>query len=185
MTENDNVRLERLILAVAQGHASCLDGIYSTAGKRMFAVAISIVGRDNAEDVVHDSLIKIARFAKKYKKDTNPFGWVLMLTRNTALDLLKSKKVHPQVSTEEFYSLASSDYSPDKREDAILLEQAISKLDKDEKQVIYYKYFLDMTVRDIAAETGKSKSSVQRLTEKAEIKLKDFLEAGRKDELNR
>lgn len=175
---DDNLRLERLICAVADGRADCLDGIYSVAGKRMFAVALSVVGKNFAEDVVHDAFIKIARFAKRYERGTNAYGWILKITRNIALDYLKKRKAHPEVSEEEFYSLTSADYSPEKRENAILLEQAISILEKDERQIIYLKYYIDMTVREIASEMRISKSAAQRLIERAENKLKNILETG-------
>lgn len=178
---DDNLRLERLICAVASGKADCLDGIYSIAGKRMFAVALSVVGRNFAEDVVHDAFIKIARFAKKYERGTNPYGWILKITRNIALDYLKKRKAHPEVPEEEFFSLSSAEYSPERMEDAILLEQAISKLEKDERQIIYLKYYIDMTVREIASEMRISKSSAQRLIERAESKLKNLLGTGQSD----
>ena len=157
MTGNDTEaeRLERLILAVARGHAECLDGVYLLAGKRMFAVARSVTG-DGAEDVVHD--------------------WTLKITRNTALDYLR--KNGKTLSTEEFYSLSSQDYSPERRDEAIMLEQALSGLGEKERRAIYLKYYLDMTVREIADETGASKSAVQRLVEKAEKELKSLLSAG-------
>lgn len=63
-----------------------------------------------------------------------------------------------------------------------MLEQAMSKLDADERMAIYYKYFADMTVREIAAELKISKSSAARLTEKAEEKLKNLLYTGQNRE---
>ena len=178
MFERESEQLNRLILAVGDGHADCLDGIYELAGKRMFAVALGIVGRDNAEDVLHDSFIKIARFAHLYRRGMNPFGWVLKIVRNTALDFLRFKNNRAEVSTEEFFSLTSLDYSPERRENAIMLEQALSKLDPDEKKVIYLTYYLDMTVREIADELDLSKSAVQRTKERAEKKLKTLLDGG-------
>ena len=175
MIEKDGEKLNRLILAVADGFTDCLDGILRLAGGQMMAVAVSIVGRDCAEDVVHDSFIKIVRFADRYKRGMSPYGWIMKIVRNTALDYLKAKKVKNEVSTEEFFSLSSSDYSPEKRENAIVLEQALKKLDGDEKKIIYYIYYLDMTVREIAEELGMSKSAVQRLKDKAEEKLKNLL----------
>ncbi len=180
MPDKQAEQLNKLISGVAKGVPDCLDGIYIFAGKRMFAVAVSLVGRDGAEDVVHDSLIKIARFAHKYRQDENPYGWILKIVRNTALDLIRKKKAHPAASTEEFFSLSSSDYAPDKRDDAIMLEQAMLRLAHDERRAIYLKYFIDMTVREIAAEMKISKSAADRLIKKAEENLKITLSAGRK-----
>lgn len=179
MPDRESEQLNKLLSGVAGGEAEYLDGIYLFAGKRMFAVAISLVGRDYAEDVVHDSLIKIARFAYKYRQDENPYGWILKIVRNTALDLIRKKKAHPTASADEFFSLASADYAPDKRDDAIMLEQAINKLAPDERRATYLKYYVDMTVREIAAEMKISKSAADRLIKRAEDNLKINLSAGR------
>ncbi|MDE7167554.1 MAG: sigma-70 family RNA polymerase sigma factor [Clostridia bacterium] len=179
MPDKQSEQLNKLLSGLARGEPDYLDGIYLFIGKRMFAVATSMVGRNDAEDVVHDSLIKIARFAHKYKQDDNPAAWILKIVRNTALDLIKRKKAHPAASTEEFFSLASSDYAPDKRDDAIMLEQAMKKLAPDEMRAIYLKYYVDMTVREIAAEMKISKSAADRLIQKAEENLKFALSAGR------
>lgn len=178
MIERDGEKLNRLILAVAHGHADCLDGIYELAGGQMYTVAASVAGRDYAEDVLHDSFIKIARFARSYGRGNEPYGWVMKIVRNTALDFLRSRNIHPTVSTDEIFSLSSRDYSPEKKENAIMLETAISKLDTDEKQIIYYIYYLDMTVREIADKLNLSKSAVQRTKDRAEKKLKSLLGGG-------
>ena len=43
------------------------------------------------------------------------------------------------------------------------------------KQMVYMKYFLDMTVREIAKEVGKSKSYVAKEIAKAEEYMKSLL----------
>ena len=178
MFEGNGEKLNNLILAVADGDTDSLDGILILAGGQMTAVAVSVVGRDYAEDVVHDSFIKVARFAKSYRRGENPYGWLMKIVRNTALDYLKSRKMRAEVSFDGFFSLSSYDYSPEKKESAIVLEQAISKLEGDERKIIYCVYYLDMTIREIAKELKMSKSAVQRLKEKAEEKLKTLLSGG-------
>lgn len=182
MSENDGEKLNRLIVAVADGYGECLDGIYELAAKQMFAVAYGIV-RDKtaAEDVVHDSFIKIAKFAYKYRRDTNAAGWIMRLTRNTALDHVRKSRIRRTVSADELYSLSSLDYSPERRDDAILLEQAIQSLDEQEKKVIYCRYYLDMTVRETAKELKISKSAAERTILRAEEKLKNLLGGGTDD----
>lgn len=178
MDTRDGEKLNGLISGVAQGLGECLDGIYELAGGRMYAVALGIVGKDDAEDVLHDSFIKIARFAKKYKLYTNPYAWLLKIVRNTALDYIRKKKARAEVSDELLFNLSSLDYSPERRESAIVLEEAIKKLNPEEQQAIYYAYYLDMTVRETAAAMKCGKSSVQRTLQRAEEKLKLFLDGG-------
>ena len=178
MNESNGEKLNSLIIAVANGDLDSLDGILSLAGGKMMAVAVSLVGRDYAEDVVHDSFIKVARFANSYRRGMSPYGWLMKIVKNTALDFIKSKKVRAEVSEDSLFSLSSLDYSPEKRENAIMLEQALLKLEPDERKIIYLIYYLDMTVREIAKEMDLSKSAVQRLKDRAEVKLKNFLGSG-------
>ncbi len=178
MNSNDEEKLNRLISGVAQGCGQCLDGIYELAGGRMYAVALSVAGKNDAEDVLHDSFIKIARFAKKYRLYTNPYAWLLKIVRNTALDYIRKKNARAEVSTELMFNLSSADYSPEKRENAVMLEEAVKKLEPDERQAIYYAYYMDMTVRETAAVMKCGKSTVQRTLKRAEEKLKLFLNGG-------
>lgn len=175
---NDGVKsqLNILIDAVARGDAESLDGIYELAGKRMFIAALSIVGdRASAEDVVSDSFIKIVRFAHKYLDDGEPLAWILRIVRNTALDFLRKRRRRTEVSTEEFFSLTDDSYSPEKRETAVLLEQAMAKLLPDERRAVYMRYYLEMTVREIAVAMKLSRSAAERLIQRAEERLKNYL----------
>lgn len=167
-------QLNNLVAAVARGYADCLDGIYQVAGGQMFAVAQGIVrDRALAEDVVHDSLIKIAKNAYRYKKDTSALAWIMTIVRNTALDTVRKRS--KEISADELFCLSSSDYSHENRENAIALEQAMAKLDEVERKIIYCRYYLDMTVRETAAQLKISKSAVQRIQENAENKIKVIL----------
>lgn len=182
MTEGDKQKLNNLICAVAKGYADCLDGIYFIAGKRMYVAAYAIIGdRLTAEDIVSDSFIKIARFAKKYDGSGDPLGWIMKIVRNTALDFIRKRKRRAEVSAEEFYSLTDDSYSPEKRETAVMLEQAMSKLASDERRVVYMRYYLEMTVREIAEATKLSRSAAERLIQRAEGNLRKSLSGGTKD----
>lgn len=182
MTDGDKRKLNSLLCEVAAGYTDSLDGIYLLAGKRMYAAAYALCGnRQEAEDIVSDSFVKIARFAKKYDGVGDPLGWILKIVRNTALDFLRKRKRRAEVGEENFYYLTDDNYSPEKREDALLLEQALKKLDGRERRIIYLKYFSEMTVREIASAEKLSRSAAQRLIEKAEENLKNLLSSGTND----
>ncbi len=175
----DNEQLNRLIAAVAAGDADALDAVYALLGKRMFALAYGFVhNRQDAEDILSDSFVKLARFAHTFRAGTNGYGFIMRIVRNTALDFLRSRKRTASENIDDFFSLSDERYSPERREEALLLEGAIGRLPALEKRMIYYRYYLDLTVREIAKETGMSKSAVQRLMESAEAHLKTYLTAG-------
>lgn len=182
VTDGDRQKLNNLICAVAKGYADCLDGIYAIAGKRMYVAAYAVIGeRLSAEDVVSDSFVKIARFAKKYDGTGDPLAWIMKIVRNTALDFIRKRRRRAEVSTEEFYSLTDDSYSPEKRETAVMLEQAMAALEPDERRAIYMRYFLEMTVREIAEATKLSRSAAERLIQRAEENLRKKLGGGTKD----
>ena len=131
--------------------------------------------------MVHDSLIKIARFASKYKDGTDPAAWIMSITRRTALDHVRAQKRRGEVGGDELFYLSDCGYSTDKRDNAIALEQALKQLSAEDRQVIYYAYYLDMTVREIAKKTHSSKSAVQRAIKRAEKNLKLILFGGTND----
>jgi RNA polymerase sigma-70 factor (ECF subfamily) len=183
MSTGDKQQLNSLLFGVANGNADCLDGIYEIAGGRMMAVAMSIVkNRQTAEDIVHDSFIKIVKYARRYKSDGDGYAWVMSIVRNTALDYIRKRRQHIEVSAEEIYNLSSSDYSPEKRENAIMLESALNKLAPDERKIIYLTYYLEMPLREIATELGISKSTADRKLQSAQKNLKILLNCGTNDD---
>lgn len=174
-------KLNNMLVAVADGNADCLDGIYIFAGGQMFAVAMSIVhNRAIAEDVVHDSLIKIAQKAHKYRAGTSASAWIMTVVRNTALDVIKKHK--REINVEEFFNLTSYDYSFEKVDGAVALEGALNKLEETERRVIYCRYYLEMTVRGTAEALKLSKSNVQKIQERAENKIKLILSGTNADD---
>ena len=152
----DLEQLNRLIVMVAEGNAAALDGIFALVGKRMFVLARGIVRREaDAEDVLSESFLKIARFARSFRPGTNGYAWCMRIARNTALDFLRQRKIRA--------------------------EAAMQHLDREEKRLIYFRYYLDLTVRDIAKELDVGKSTAARRLQAAEQKLLAHL-AGKKED---
>lgn len=64
-------------------------------------------------------------------------------------------------------------------EDRIVAKQAlyqrIKKMRRDTRRIIYMRYFLDMTLEEIAQQRGTSRQSVSQILKRAEKELKIFL----------
>lgn len=173
----DHGQLNELLDALKAGDADALDGIFAAVGRRMFALARGITGgHADAEDVVSESLCKIARGVRTFRDGTNGYAWIMRIVRNTAFDLLRSNKRAATEDLDAFFHLSDERYSPERREDALLLERAIEQLSPVQRKMIYYRYYLDFTVRDIARETGMSKSAAERALQAAEESLKKLLQ---------
>lgn len=181
MTDDEKQQLNNLIAAVGAGDVQALDGIYRIAAKRMLAAAMFVCGsRSAAEDVVSDSFVKLVKYAKKYRAD-EPMSWLIKIVRNTALDHLRKQKRRCEVGLDNSFSLVDERYSTDARNRALALEAAVDALPPDERRAIKLRYFVDMTVREIASAMQISRSSAERLLTRAEQSLKNLLNNGTTD----
>lgn len=178
MTDDQKRQLNNLIAAVGAGDVQALDGIYRIAAKRMLAAALFVCGsRPAAEDVVSDSFIKLVKSARKYHAD-DPMAWLIKIVRNTALDFLRKQKRRGEIGLDNTFSIVDERYSTDARNSALALEAAIDRLPPDERRAIKLRYFVDMTIRDIADAMQLSRSSAERLLTRAEQNLKNLLNNG-------
>ena len=182
MPPKEHGQLNALLSLLRAGNVDALDDIYLAVGRRMYALARGIVGYADADDVISESFLKIARGLNSFREDTNGYAWVMRIVRNTAFDFLRKRKVRAEENLDAFFHLTDERYSPERREEALALEGALQKLTEGERKMIYYRYYLDFTVREIAAETGMSKSAVARAAQNAEDKLNKLLQEGQSDD---
>lgn len=172
----DHGQLNDMLRDLKAGNVDALDGILSAIGRRMFALARGIVKNNaDAEDVIQECFLKIVRGINSFKDGTNGYAWIMRIVRNTSLDFVRKNKRTATEDLDEFFHLTDERYSADRRHEALLLEEMLQKLSEFERRMIYYRYYLDFTVRDIANETGMSKSAAGRALLSAEEKLKKFL----------
>lgn len=173
MTEEMLQTINRLIAWLAKGDEAALNELARLISSRMLSVARAVVrDRALAEDVVQESFVKIVNKAHRFKRG-NGYAWICKIVHNTALDVLRKNK--PAADIDEFYDIADTLDVAEKSAASLAVEQAMSVLDKQEKMLIYQKYFMDYTVRDSAKSTGIDKSTVSRKIIKAEEKMRLFL----------
>ncbi len=167
------------IMEIAKGNENALDNLSRAISSRMMAIAMSILhNRQLAEEALQDSFLKIVMKAHAFKQGTNGYAWICKIVQNASLNVLRAERRHKGVSLEECFSLATNDDVFDVVSQNIQLKNAMKTLTKYEQVAIYQKYFMDYTVRDIAKDMGKSRSSTQRIIDLAEEKIKKFLNCG-------
>ena len=181
MTEKDRQTINELIVGISRGDEFALDALSCLVSARMLSVAQSVTrDRAVAEEVVQDSFVRIYRNASRFRRGTNGYAWICKITQNVALNRLRSEKRNMTVNIDDFFYLASDDNVEEQSVAELTVRQALSALQPFEQRVIYQKYFMDLSVRDIADSLGKSRSAVSRAILSGEEKIKNFLKSGTK-----
>lgn len=176
ITDDEKKELNKLIIMVRGGDKRALSEIYRIAGGRMLSIAMGLMrNKQLAEDILHDSFIKVARFCSQYKENTNAYAWLCTIVRNTALNKIKSENLTRTSDIDEFFNLAADNLTEADSDRVIDIENAMKMLKPRERTAIWLKYYNDMTVREIAKELDMPRSSVGDIILSAEKKLKDIL----------
>ena len=175
ITESEKETLNRMIPLIARGDENALTAVYNIAGGRLLSVAMGITRNlPLAEDALSESFIKLARYADRFKGGSG-YAWFCVIVKNTALNLIKSNQNKREDGIDGFFDLSSGRDFTENSLNALAVEDALKKLEKQERLCVWLKYFNDYTVREIAAETGLSKSTAQDVIKKAEGKLREFM----------
>ena len=181
MTEQMRQKINSLILLIAKGDQFALEDLSRLVSGRLLSIATSILrDRGLAEDVVQDTFLRIVYSAGSFRPDTNGYAWICKITQNLALNVLRRQKRVSTVNIDDCFALAASDDVFEQSSAHVILQQAMQTLAPFERWILYQKYFMDLTLRDIAQTTGKSKSAVQRALTSAEEKVRNFVKSGTK-----
>lgn len=176
MEENERKHINRLIRRIASGDEQALTELYTTVGGRMLSVALSVVGdRASAEDVLQDSFLAIVQNADTFRFYQNGYGWACTIVRNTALNYLKARNRRRCDNIDEMYFLSVEEDVASRAADSVTVESALARLEKEQRAALYYKYYEDLTVRQIAARMSVSKSQADRLVRAAEENLRKII----------
>ena len=179
MNDTTRSKINSCIVLVANCNVSALDDLASLVSARMMSVALSVVkNRALAEDVVQEAFIRIVKYASRFRADTNGYAWICKIVQNVALNALKRERKKPTCNIDDCFDLADPSDMESSACASAVLQAAMKTLSQVERQVVYQKYFMEQTVRDIAKNLSMSKSSVQRAITSAEEKLKNYLQSG-------
>lgn len=99
--------LDRALISLGSGDADSLEAVYELSARRLYSVCYLITGnREDAEDALHNAMLRICRYAPDYKSQNGALGKSLDLTDDGGL-LWKVEVIEG----ESTYSPATSAFS--------------------------------------------------------------------------
>ena len=174
VTESD----ERLLIEAAQNDPSRFAELYEQNFNRVYAyIARRVRDRAEIQDLTAQVFQKALANLGKFKWKGSPFAaWLYRIAANTIADEAKQKM---REAGDQTSNHASSESSSAKDLEAVerraRLFSAVDKLPDDQRRVIVMRFADEKSIRQIAAELGRSEGAVKQLQFRAVENLRNRL----------
>lgn len=140
---------ENLIIRMADGDGSAFRDLYQQTAGVVYGFAMSILrNKHDAEDVMHDSFIRIYSSAVTYKPTGKPMAWILTIVRNLCYNRIRAGKVCEDLA--EYDDLFGGPDDSEAVLDRMVLETAMKILDPEERQIVVLHAMTGFRHREIA-----------------------------------
>ncbi len=173
---------EQLLLQIRDGAEEGLSLAYRRHGPRAYAVALRILGDPvAAEDVTQDAFLRLWSTSDRLDASRGTLGgWLTTVTRNRAIDKLRSVRTRGETGTElHTDTLVGPEPTPldaaltaDSRQRVVT---ALESLPPGEREVLELSYFEGLTQLAIAERTGAPLGTVKGRTRNGLRRLRGAL----------
>ncbi|HWB33136.1 MAG TPA: sigma-70 family RNA polymerase sigma factor [Acidobacteriaceae bacterium] len=169
-TEDDVALLAR----VQAGEEGAMASLYDRYSRLIYSVALRVL-RDaaSAEDVMQEVLMQVWRSPAGFASARGSLGgWLAVVARNRAIDLLRRRR--PTDSVDDV-PLASSFNLADEAERSSLMQRArgvILELPRDQRKALEMAFFDGLTHNEIAELTGTPLGTVKTRIRSALLSLR-------------
>ena len=142
-----------------------------------YSAALRHVGNAaHAEEITQAVFIILARKAASLRPDCILEGWLHETTRLTALSFLRGER-RRQFREQEAYMLSTLQETNDAstwNQLAPMLDEAVSRLAKKDRDAVMLRFFKDKNLREVAAALNVNEAAAQRRVLRAVEKLRRF-----------
>ena len=130
-------------------------------------IYMMVKNRDVADDIFHETLIKVVRFVQegRYTENGKFLSWVLRIAHNQVIDYFRRKKQRNNVSEGDagYDILNNQKFSDHTVEEKLITNQIetdvrklIDFLPPEQKEVVLMRYYMGLSFKEIAEQTDVS-----------------------------
>ena len=144
-------RVRQCVEHLVQSREAALAGLFDLASSRLVRFATSITRHQHdAEDAVQTVLVRVSLDPKRIASTDNPWPYLLRMTRNEALVILRKRRRWSLMTT--LSELLTQPSSNEAAHDAIHRNVwlALSKLPAEQREVVVLKIWEDLTFHQIS-----------------------------------
>lgn len=161
----DNALLRR----IAQGERQALAELYDRFARPLFSTALHILSdRAEAEDVVQDVFLTLWKKAAVFEAERgSAFSWAVTLTRNRAVDRLRSRRRRAELLERSLPADLGYDGVPaggdgaDHQDEVRQVRAAVAALPPEQKRALEMAFFAGLTQQEIAQRLSEPLGTVK------------------------
>ena len=168
-----------LLSRVGQGDESAMETVFRRYSSAVYSVALRILhDSGQAEDVMQEIFLQLWRKPAAFVQGRGPLGaWLVVVTRNRAIDLLRRRKLTDSVDD---VVLASPINVADDAERNAMMEKVravLVNLPQEQRKSLELAYFEGLSHTEIASRTGDPLGTVKTRIRQALITLRKAFQA--------
>jgi RNA polymerase sigma-70 factor, ECF subfamily len=168
-----------LVDAIRRGDAGSREALYHRFKKRVYALAVRIVGAVDAEEVAQEAFIRIFRGLAKFRGDAALATWIYRLAVNAALSH-RSRRPPVAETADSHEETAALPGAEPVRGDAVLrarIERAMARLPTGYRTVIVLHDVEGLEHEEVASILGCHVGTSKSQLHKARARLREMLAA--------
>ncbi len=153
--------IELLLLIETTEDKITFEKLYKNIYRKLLFTAQKILhSQQDAEDIVHDVFARIAKDYHKYrgKSQNEMLSLGFVMVRNASINLIHARERHNETPIEIKDELLGTEADPLedvlKQEDMEFLNQAIGRLDEEDKNILILRYYHSMSYKEIGRLLG-------------------------------
>jgi RNA polymerase sigma-70 factor, ECF subfamily len=172
--------IENLIARIALGDRAAFRALYSSTSAKLFGVCLRVLkNKTDAEDVLQEAYVKIWQNAVKYQvTGYSPITWLVAITRNQAIDRLRSRRPDT-AELSEAEEISDGSASPEQRVvmsgETNRLNQCLEKLSAGRAEAVKAAYMEGYSYQELADRLDQPINTVRTWLRRSLISLKECL----------
>jgi RNA polymerase sigma-70 factor (ECF subfamily) len=164
-SSTDDASDESLVARVAQNDRHALQLLFGRHRQRVYRFALRLVGnRATAEDIVSEVFLELWRRAASFERRAQLSTWLLGITRNKALSVLRARVDQPldEAMAEAMPDPAiTAEDSLQASERNALVRRCLERLSPAHREIVDLVYYHEKSVDEVAAIVGVPAATVK------------------------
>ena len=172
---------DELVSLLQNKDVQAFNYLYDNYSAALYGIIYKMVeDKELAEDILQEAFVKIWNNFSSYNNTKGRlFTWLLNITRNLAIDTLRSKSYKKQVKIQGYENSVDNfidNTSGTGQFDSLGIRRHLTLLKKDQKQIIDLAYFSGFTQEEIAKQLSIPLGTVKTRMRTAIMELRKLLQ---------